>query len=164
MVAKTLLVNSIVSCGTVGVRQTKRLFEAKAKLSFYANIYVVQDKANPQNEGKVFCYKFGKKILTRLWKQCNQSLRMKLLSIPFDFWQGANFKLKIVKKVAGYWNYDSSEFDRPSPLLDDDDALEGIWKQQHSLTAFTADDQFKSYDDLKKRLIMFWALSLSVYC
>ena len=70
---------------------------------------------------------------------------------PFDFWQGANFKLKL-KKVAGYWNYDSSEFDRPGPLLDDDDALEGIWKKQYSLSAFTAADQFKTYDELKKRL------------
>ena len=99
----------------------------KRKLSFYANIYVVQDKANPHNEGKVFLYN------------------------PFDFWQGANFKLKL-KKVAGYWNYDSSEFAAPSPLLDDDDAMEAIWKQEYSLNAFTADDQFKTYDELKKRL------------
>tara|TARA_Y100001963_G_scaffold3370_1_gene4478 strand:+ start:925 stop:1392 length:468 start_codon:yes stop_codon:yes gene_type:complete len=70
---------------------------------------------------------------------------------PFDFWQGANFKLKL-KKVAGFWNYDSSEFDSPAPLLDDDDALEAVWKRQYSLTSFTAPDQFKSYDDLKKRL------------
>ena len=73
---------------------------------------------------------------------------------PFDFWQGANFKLKL-KKVAGYWNYDSSEFDRQGPLLDDDDALEAIWKKEYSLAAFTAADQFKSYDELKSVLIMF---------
>ena len=72
---------------------------------------------------------------------------------PFDFWQGANFKLKL-KKVAGYWNYDSSEFDRVSPLLDDDDALEAIWKKQYSLTALTAADQFKSYEQLETRLKM----------
>jgi hypothetical protein len=70
---------------------------------------------------------------------------------PFDFWQGANFKLKI-KKVAGYWNYDSSEFERPGALLDDDDALEALWKKEYSLAALTAADQFKSYEDLKKRL------------
>ena len=70
---------------------------------------------------------------------------------PFDFWQGANFKLKLQKK-DGFWNYDKSEFDSPSPLLSDDDALEALWKKQHSLTAFVAPDQFKSYDDLKKRL------------
>ena len=70
---------------------------------------------------------------------------------PFDFWQGANFKLKIIK-VAGFWNYDSSEFDSVSPLLDDDDALEALWKKEYSLTAITAADQFKSYDDLEKRL------------
>ena len=70
---------------------------------------------------------------------------------PFDFWKGANFKLKI-RKVDGYWNYDKSEFDKVSPLLDDDDALEALWKKQYSLAAVTAPDQFKSYDDLKKRL------------
>jgi len=123
----------------------------KRKLSFYANIYVVQDKANPQNEGKVFLYKFGKKIFDKIMEAMQPEFEDETPINPFDFWQGANFKLKL-KKVAGYWNYDSSEFDRPSALLDDDDALEGIWKQQHSLTAFTADDQFKSYDDLKKRL------------
>jgi hypothetical protein len=70
---------------------------------------------------------------------------------PFDFWQGANFKLKIVKK-DGYWNYDKSEFDAVSPLLEDDDALEALWKKQYSLTAVTAPDQFKTYDALEKRL------------
>jgi len=70
---------------------------------------------------------------------------------PFDFWQGANFKLKIVKK-DGFWNYDKSEFDSVSPLLEDDDALEALWKKQYSLTAITAPDQFKSYEDLQKRL------------
>jgi len=72
---------------------------------------------------------------------------------PFDFWQGANFKLKI-KKVQGYWNYDSSEFDRTAPLLDDDDALEALWKKEYSLTALTATDQFKSYEQLQTRLKM----------
>ena len=70
---------------------------------------------------------------------------------PFDFWQGANFKLKIVKK-DGYWNYDKSEFDTVGPVLDDDDALEALWKKQYSLAAVTAPDQFKSYEDLDKRL------------
>ena len=70
---------------------------------------------------------------------------------PFDFWAGANFKIKI-KKVAGYWNYDSSEFAAPAPLLDDDDAMETIWKNEHSLAELVANDQFKSYDELKTRL------------
>jgi len=70
---------------------------------------------------------------------------------PFDFWTGANFRLKI-RKVEGYWNYDKSEFDRPSALLDDDDALEALWKKEYSLSAIVAPDQFKSYEDLEKRL------------
>ena len=123
----------------------------KRKLSYYANIYVVQDKSNPQNEGKVFLYKFGKKIFDKIMEAMQPEFEDETPINPFDFWQGANFKLKIVKK-DGYWNYDKSEFDRTSALLDDDDALEGIWKKQYSLTALTAADQFKSYDDLKKRL------------
>ena len=123
----------------------------KRKLSFYANIYVVKDPANPQNEGGVFLYKFGKKIFDKVMDVMQPEFEDETPINPFDFWQGANFKLKLQKK-DGYWNYDKSEFDRPSPLLDDDDALEGIWKKQYSLAAFTAADQFKSYDELKKRL------------
>jgi len=123
----------------------------KRKLSFYANIYVVKDPTNPQNEGGVFLYKFGKKIFDKIMGAMQPEFEDETPINPFDFWQGANFKLKL-KKVAGYWNYDSSEFDNQSPLLDDDDALEALWKKQYSLSAFTATDQFKSYDDLKKRL------------
>ena len=125
----------------------------KRKLSYYANIYVVQDKANPHNEGKVFLYKFGKKIFDKIMEAMQPEFEDEEAINPFDFWQGANFKLKL-KKVAGYWNYDSSEFDRVSALLDDDDALESIWKKQYSLTALTASDQFKSYEQLESRLKM----------
>ena len=125
----------------------------KRKLSYYANIYVVQDKANPGNEGKVFLYKFGKKIFDKIMEAMQPEYEDETAINPFDFWAGANFKLKL-KKVAGYWNYDSSEFAAPGALLDDDDALEALWKKQYSLTALTAADQFKSYDDLDKRLKM----------
>ena len=125
----------------------------KRKLSYYANIYVVQDKANPQNEGKVFLYKFGKKIFDKIMEAMQPEFEDETPINPFDFWQGANFKLKI-KKVQGYWNYDSSEFDRTAPLLDDDDALEAIWKKEYSLTALTASDQFKTYEQLQNRLQM----------
>ena len=123
----------------------------KRKLSFYANIYVVKDPANPQNEGGVFLYKFGKKIFDKIMDVMQPEFEDETPINPFDFWQGANFKLKLQKK-DGYWNYDKSEFDRVSPLLDDDDAMEAIWKKEYSLTALTANDQFKSYEDLKKRL------------
>ena len=125
----------------------------KRKLSYYANIYVVQDKTNPQNEGKVFLYKFGKKIFDKIMEAMQPEFEDEEAINPFDFWQGANFKLKI-KKVQGYWNYDSSEFDRTAPLLDDDDALEALWKKEYSLTALTATDQFKSYEQLQTRLKM----------
>ena len=125
----------------------------KRKLSYYANIYVVQDKANPQNEGGVFLYKFGKKIFDKIMEAMQPEFEDETPINPFDFWQGANFKLKL-KKVAGYWNYDSSEFDKVAPLLDDDDALEALWQKQYSLSALVATDQFKSYEDLDKRLKM----------
>ena len=123
----------------------------KRKLSYYSNIYVVKDPVNPSNEGKVFLFKFGKKIFDKIMEAMQPEFEDETPINPFDFWQGANFKLKIVKK-DGYWNYDKSEFDRVSPLLDDDDALEALWKKEYSLSAVTAPDQFKSYDDLEKRL------------
>ena len=123
----------------------------KRKLSYYSNIYVVKDQVNPQNEGKVFLFKYGKKIFDKVMEAMQPEFEDETPINPFDFWQGANFKLKIVKK-DGYWNYDKSEFDAPSPLLEDDDALEALWKKQYSLTAVTAPDQFKTYDVLEKRL------------
>ena len=123
----------------------------KRKLSFYSNIYVVRDPANPQNEGKVFLYKYGKKIFDKIMDVMQPEFEDEEPINPFDFWQGANFKLKLVKK-DGYWNYDKSEFDRSSSLLDDDDALEALWKKEYSLSAITAPDQFKTYDELQKRL------------
>jgi hypothetical protein len=123
----------------------------KRKLSYYANIYVVKDPTNPQNEGKVFLYKFGKKIFDKIMAAMQPEFEDEEAINPFDFWQGANFKLKI-RKVDGYWNYDKSEFESPSPLLSDDDALEAIWKKQNSLTDFLAAPNFKSYEELEKRL------------
>ena len=123
----------------------------KRKLSYYSNIYVVKDPTNPQNEGKVFLFKYGKKIFDKVMEAMQPEFEDETPINPFDFWQGANFKLKIVKK-DGFWNYDKSEFDSLAPLLDDDDALEAIWKKEYSLAAVTAADQFKSYEDLERRL------------
>lgn len=123
----------------------------KRKLTYVSNIYVVKDPANPANEGKVFLFKYGKKIFDKLTAAMQPEFEDEEAIDPFDFWQGANFKLK-AKNVAGYRNYDSSEFAAAAPLLDDDDAMEGVWKKQYSLAELTAADQFKSYDDLKKRL------------
>ena len=139
--------NSGVESDKDTVRKQKR------KLSYYANIYVVQDKANPENEGKVFLYKFGKNIFDKIMEAMQPEYEDETAINPFDFWAGANFKLKL-KKVAGYWNYDSSEFAAPAPLLDDDDALEALWKKQYSLAELVASDQFKSYDQLQNRLQM----------
>ena len=123
----------------------------KRKLTYVSNIYVVKDPANPENEGKVFLYKYGKKIFDKLTEAMQPEFEDETPIDPFDFWTGANFKLK-AKNVAGYRNYDSSEFAPQGPLLKDDDAMEAIWKQQYSLAEFVAPDQFKSYEEMKKRL------------
>ena len=123
----------------------------KRKLSYYANVYVVKDSINPENEGEVKLYKFGKKIFDKITAAMQPEFDDDEAINPFDFWQGANFKLKI-KQVAGFWNYDSSEFGKTEALLDDDAELEKIYDKIYDLSEFTADDQFKSYEQLKGRL------------
>ena len=130
----------------------------KRKLQYYSNIYVVKDPKHPENEGKVFLYKYGKKIHDKILAAMQPEFQDETPVNVFDLWEGANFKLKI-KKVAGYWNYDSSEFDSVSALSADDTELESIWKTEHSLEAFTAKDQFKSYEDLERRLNMVLGIS-----
>ena len=124
----------------------------KRKLSYYSNIYVLQDPANPENEGKVFLYKYGKKIFDKLTEAMQPAFADETPINPFDFWKGADFKVKI-RKVEGYWNYDKSEFAEPSTLKGfDDSELELLWKQQYSLTDFTAPDKFKTFEELETRL------------
>ena len=135
-----------------GVETDKEIArKQKRKLSYYSNIYVVSDSKNPENEGKVFLFRYGKKIFDKLMAAMQPEFEDESPINPFDFWKGANFKLKI-RKVDGYWNYDKSEFEAPSAILDDDSAIERIWKEQYSLTDFTAPNNFKSYEELKTRL------------
>lgn len=136
--------NSGIEADKETVRKQKR------KLNYYSNIYVVKDPGNKENEGKVFKFKYGKKIWDKINDQMNPPFPDKEPYNPFDFWQGANFALR-VRQVEGYPNYDSSSFE-PQGQLADDSALEGIWKQQYSLQEIVAPKQFKSYDELKRRL------------
>ena len=137
--------------GVESDKETAR--KKKRKLQYFANIYVVSDSANPQNEGGVFLYRFGKKIFDKVMEAMQPAFEDESPINPFDFWNGANFKLKL-RKVDGYWNYDKSEFESVSALSEDDDVLEGIYKKQYSLNEFTAASNFKSYDELKTRLDM----------
>ena len=123
----------------------------KRKLSYYSNILVVKDPKHPENEGKTFLYKYGKKIHDKILAAMQPEFQDETPVNVFDFWEGANFKLKI-KKVAGFWNYDSSEFDSISALSSDDTELEAVWNKEHSLEAFTSKDQFKTYEELQNRL------------
>ena len=125
--------------------------QRKRKLQYISNILVISDPSNPENEGKVFLYKYGKKIFDKIQEAMQPEFDDEDPINPFDFWKGANFKLKI-RKVAGYVNYDKSEFESASELFDGDDfELEEIWKREYSLAAFTHPDNFKSYDELKTK-------------
>jgi len=135
-----------------GVESDKEIARRqKRKLQYYSNIYVVKDSANPENEGKVFLYRYGKKIFDKVMETMQPAFEDETPVNPFDFWEGANFKLKL-RKVDGYWNYDKSEFEKPSALAEDDEKLEEIWGKQYSLSEFTAPTNFKSYDELQTRL------------
>jgi len=141
----TRLWNSGVESDKETVRKQKR------QLNYYSNIYVVKDPANPANEGKVFLFRYGKKIFDKITDLMNPQFEDEKPVDPFNLWTGANFKLKI-RKFEGYPNYDKSEFDSASPLLDDDDALEAIWKQEYSLKELLDTKNFRTYDELKRRL------------
>jgi hypothetical protein len=138
-----------------GNESSKTLASArKRKLSYISNILVVSDPKHPENEGKVFLFKYGKKIfdkiMEKLQPESSEYDPVEPVNV-FDFWEGANFKLR-VRSVAGFVNYDKSEFESCSALLDGDDAeLEKIYAKQHSLKAFTEPGEFKEYDELKTK-------------
>lgn len=135
-----------------GVEENKDVVrKQKRRLHYISNILVVKDPSNPDNEGKVFLFQYGKKIFDKINDLMTPQFEDEQPINPFDFWEGANFKLKI-RQVEGYRNYDKSEFDNQAPVADDDDDIEKIWKQEYSLQDFLKPSEFKSYEDLKKRL------------
>ena len=123
----------------------------KRKLSYYSNVYVVSDPKHPENEGKVFLYKYGKKIYDKLLAAMQPEFQDETPINPFDPFTGANFKLKI-RKVDGYWNYDKSEFEAPSKLSEDESKVEDICQKSYALSEFTNSSNFKSYEELAKRM------------
>ena len=123
----------------------------KRRLTYFSNVYVIKDPANPQNEGQIRLFKFGKRIFDKINDQMNPSFEDESPVNPFDFWEGANFKLKI-RKVEGFTNYDKSEFDNSTPLFEDDEKMENLWKKQYPLQEFVDPSQFKTYDELKEKL------------
>ena len=135
-----------------GIEANKEIVrKQKRKLNYIANIYIVSDPKHPENEGQVKLFKFGKKIFDKITEAMNPAFEDETPINPFDFWKGANFKLKITK-VAGYQNYDKSEFTSAAPLSENDEELEKIWKAESALSELVADKEFKSYDFLKTRL------------
>ena len=141
-----------------GIDSDKELArKQKRRLKYVSNVLIVKDPANPENEGKVFLYQYGKKIFDKLNDLMNPQFEDESPVNPFDFWEGANFRLKI-RVVEGYPNYDKSEFDSPTPLADEDSEMEAIWKTQHSLQELLSPSKFKSYAELKTKLFRVLAL------
>ena len=143
--SNSLLWNSGVDADKEIARKRKR------KLSYVANVLIINDAKHPENEGQVKLFKFGKKIFDKITEAMKPEFEDEKPINPFDFWEGANFKLKI-RKVDGYWNYDKSEFDSASAIADNDEAIEEIWNKQYALKPFLAPENFKSYDELKSKL------------
>ena len=135
--------------GSEADKETAR--RQKRKLSYYTNIYVVTDTKHPEHEGKVCLYKFGKKIFDKVMESMQPQFDDEEAINPFDLWKGANFKLKI-RKVDGFWNYDKSEFDAVTPLLDTDGALEKVYDAEYPLKPFHEESNFKSYTELKAKM------------
>jgi len=123
----------------------------KRKLSYYSNVLVVSDPKHPENEGKVMLFKYGKKIFDKLTEAMQPAFEDETPVNPFDFWKGANFKIKI-RRVDGFWNYDKSEFDSVSQIAESDEDIKAIWSKQHKLQPFLAPDNFKSYEELNEKL------------
>ena len=131
--------------------QRRQARAQKRRLTYISNIIVLKDPANPENEGKVFLFKYGKKIFDKLQEVMNPQFPDEKPLNPFDLWEGANFQIKI-RNVEGYRNYDKSAFSEPGALLDDDAKLEKIWKKEHKLQPFLDKANFKTYDELKRKL------------
>jgi len=123
----------------------------KRKLSYYANVLIVSDPKHPEQEGQVKLFKFGKKIFDKITEAMQPAFEDEQAINPFDFWKGANFKLKI-RKVDGYWNYDKSEFEGVSQIKESDDDIKAIWSKQYPLMPFVDPSNFKTYDELKSKL------------
>ena len=140
------------SLWNTGIEANKEIArKQKRRLHYVSNVYVVSDPKNPDNEGKVFKYRYGKKIFEALKEAISPAFEDEKAINPFDLRdEGANFKIKI-RKVDGYWNYDKSEFDAVSPL-GDEAMINSVFGQVHSLSAVIAPDEFKSYEDLKEKL------------
>ena len=123
----------------------------KRRLEYYSNILVVDDPANPANNGQVKLFKYGKKIYEKITDLMTPEFADETPVNPFDLWEGANFRLKI-RQLDGWPNYDRSEFDRPSAISDDETKLEEIWNKQYKLQELISEDKFKTYDELKSKL------------
>lgn len=141
--------NDLWNSGSEANKEIAR--KQKRRLQYFVNVLILEDPAHPENVGKVKLFKFGKKIFDKIKDVMQPEFQDEEPINPFDFWKGADFKLKI-RKVDGYRNYDKSEFGPVRPLYEEDEKIEAVWNQQHSLADFLDARHFKSYEELKKKL------------
>lgn len=141
----TILWNSGTEANKEIVRKQKR------KLTYISNVYVISDPANPENEGKIKLFKYGKKIFDFINEAMNPPFPDMKPFVPFDFWRGANFKLRM-RNVDGYRSYDKSEFETPGPMFEDDEKMKEIWTKEYSLAEIISPEKFNTFDKIKTRL------------
>ena len=138
---------------------------SKRKLSYYANILVVKDPAHPENDGKVFLFKFGQKIFEKIKFAMKPEFDDQDPMNPFDMWEGANFRLRMRNEKKGkseFRSYDDSVFDSVSAISDDDDEIKAVWDQAYSLQEFVDPSQFQSFDELQAQVVRVFKLDTDV--
>ena len=141
--------NELWNSGSEANKEIAR--KQKRRLSYVSNVLIISDPSNPANEGQVKLFKYGKKIFDKIKDVMQPQFQDEEPLNPFDFWKGADFKIKI-RNVEGYRNYDKSEFDKVRALSTDDDEIEAVWTKEHSLSDFLDERHFKSYEELKRKL------------
>jgi hypothetical protein len=136
--------------GSDADKETAR--KQKRKLSYVANVLIISDPKHPENEGQIKLFKFGKKIFDKIMDKARPTFDDEEPVNVFDYWEGADFKLKMIK-VEGYPNYDKSTFAASAPVAKSDEDILDIAKRQHQLREFNDRKNFKTYEELARKLV-----------
>lgn len=133
-----------------------------AKDEYYANILVVDDKAAPDNNGKVFLFKFSAAIKKMIDQAFDPSIPTNPTFDPFDPFDGAELHLTFMGEERSFngWNgLVPADMSKESswvnnPMCGGDEAkIEETMELAYSLQDFIDPALFKSYAVLKERLL-----------
>jgi hypothetical protein len=114
-----------------------------------ANVYVVKDPTNPDNQGQVKILRFGKQIYNIIDQAMSGDDAEEFGARIFDLSdKGCNLRIKVDENQGGYANYTTSKFMSPSALegAPDIDEIYAACKNLESL------QEHKSYEDIQKLL------------